>query len=135
MLLKTFWEDRDLSELGNGTDPQLLSEAFDSELFVVPLEAIWLSQTFIELTETLVLLLVIEVRPHVSDFSSFLPQVLPKGSEEQTPFLFTFMMTETGTEVILCSAGLGVRGGVLVSSNCKQNVSLKLCIKLLYYLF
>jgi len=49
---------------------------------------------------------------------------LAKGSEEQTPSLLTFMMTETGTEVILGSAGLGVRGGVLDINNLASSQSL-----------
>lgn len=130
MLFKTFWEETNLSEQGNGTEPQLLSKAFDFELCVVlneiPFEALELSQTFVELTEMLLLLWETGVRAQVSDFSSFPQQVLPKGSEEQTPFLFTFMITETGTEVTFDSTGLGVLGGVLVSSNCKQKSEIKI---------
>lgn len=130
MLFKIFWEDTNLSEQGNGTEPQLLSKAFVFEMCVVlneiPLEALELSQTFEELTEMLLLLWETDVRARVSEFSSFPQQVLPKGSEEQTPFLFTFMITETGTEVTFGSTGLGVRGGVLDSSNCKKSHKLKL---------
>lgn len=106
ILFKIFWDETNLFEGG-------LIE--------------WLSDTAIlesELLEAVLLTLVLGVL-HVglsSDSKLFsLEKVLfANGSEEQTPSLLTFMITETGTAVTFGITGLGVRGGVLDMRVCKN---------------
>lgn len=111
ILFKIFWDETNLFEGG------LIEWLSDTAI----LESELLDEVSLGVLLSLVMgLLHLGLISSDSKLFSLENVLFANGSEEQTPSLLTFMITETGTAVTFGVTGLGVRGGVLDMRVCKN---------------